>query len=113
MKLAVFVDVAYLFAIFRNKITCSIDYFEAALLLAEDSRSRTVAEQYVGDDQAQIVGHLEGSAAYLDRDADDCTSVRLFHQGIGDLHVRDCPAAAGSQQIIETDISRQSQFCLL
>src|SRR5664279_2314085 len=97
MKLAVFVDVAYMFAIFRNKITCRINYFEATLLLADNSRCRPVAEERVGDNQAQVVGHLEGGAANLDRDADDCSSVDLLYQGIGELHVRDCAAATASQ----------------
>src|SRR5512139_36080 len=101
-------NISDMFPFFWNVETYGVDKFKPPGPVPDDRRRCPVSQERVGYKKAQIVFHLEGRTAYLDRDAEHCAvsaNLRSSH-----LEVRYGAAAAASDEVEGLHVSRQSQF---
>lgn len=110
MELSIFMNIPYRVALLRHIPACRGDQFQPLGPVREHGRCRPVAEQGVRDDEADIVVHLKGSAAYLDGSAPYKTVSIFPEQRLSHLEIRDRAAAAAAYEVVCPYCAGEPQF---
>ena len=108
MELSLLVYEADGIALFRHIESGSGDQLKARRSVHEHRCSRSVTEQCIREDQAQVIAHLENRTADLNGHAHHHAAIRP-EQGLRQLEIGDCPTAAAPHQVIDPGGAGQVQ----